>query len=127
MLTPSRAMRAASGIQPTEMNREALAGQERKRLVKRQPDYIAIGAHDLDRESAGQPLDRIAAGLAAPFAGGEIGLDILARKPLEAHPRLHQALPEALVRGHHADRGMDPMVASGQEPQALPGLIQQFG
>ena len=60
------------------MDRIALARQQRRGLVERQADDVGVGADDLDDEGAGDALHRIAAGLAAPFAGGEIGLDVLA-------------------------------------------------
>src|SRR6266568_5682797 len=55
-------------IQPAEMQRVALASEQRHGLVQRQADHIGVGADQLDHEGPGEPLDRIAAGLAAPFA-----------------------------------------------------------
>ena len=78
--------------------------EQRRGLVQRQADDIGVGADDLDDEGAGEPLRGIAAGLAAPFAGGEIGLDVLLRQPLEAHAGLDQPLAERLLRRHQADR-----------------------
>ena len=49
------------------------------------------------------------------------------RKPLEAHAGLDQALAIGLVRRHQADRGVDAVVAAGQQAQALRGLVEQLG
>src|SRR3954469_16360348 len=59
-------------VEPAEVDREALARQQRCGLAKRQADGVGVGADDLDDEGTGQPLRRIAAGLAAPFARREI-------------------------------------------------------
>ena len=79
------------------MRRKALACKQRDGLIERQTNDAGIGANELDDKGPGEPLDGIAAGLAAPFAGGEIGLHILAGKALEAHPRLHQAVALAAL------------------------------
>src|SRR6266545_1643763 len=118
---------ASHRVEPAEPDRVALAGKQRGHLVERQPHHVAVGADHLDDEAAGDALGGIAAGLAAPFAGGEIGLDVLLGQALEAHAGLDQALAEGLVRRHQADPGMDPVIAPGQEPQALRGLVEQLG
>ena len=64
-----------SRVEPAEMNRIPLAGEQRHRLVQRQADDVGIGTDDLDQKRPGDALRRIAAGLAAPFAGGQIGLE----------------------------------------------------
>ncbi len=64
-------------VEPAEADRVALAAQQRHGFVQRQADDIGVGADDLDDESAGDALRGIAAGLAAPFAGGEIALRCL--------------------------------------------------
>ncbi len=86
---------ASCRVGPAVAHRIALAGQQRHGLGERQADHIGVGAHQLHHEGAGKALDGIAAGLAAPFAGGEIGLDILARQALEAHPGLDQGASAA--------------------------------
>ena len=91
------------------------------------PTTLRVGADELDDEGAGDALRRVAAGLAAPFAGGEIGLDVLVRQPLEAHARFHQALAERLLRRHQADRGVDAVIAARQQAQALRRFVEQFG
>src|SRR5450631_1915455 len=100
-----------AGIQPAEADRKAFAAEQRDRFIERQAHDIAVGADHLDHERSGDTLHGIAAGLAAPFAGADIGLDIVLAQALEAHPRLDQALAKALLRRHQADRGIDAMVA----------------
>jgi hypothetical protein len=114
------------GTQPAEPDRIALTQEQRRRLVKGEADDIGIGAHDLDYEAPGNPLRRIASGLAAPFSRGKISLDILFGEPLEAHPSFDKALAEGLFRRDQADRSVDAMVAAGQQPQALRRLVEQL-
>ena len=42
-------------VEPAEVDREALAGQQRRGLVQRQADDVGVGADDLDDEAAGKP------------------------------------------------------------------------
>ena len=70
---------------------------------------------------------RIAAGLSAPFAGGEIGLDVLVGQTFEAHPRFNQPLAKSFRRRDQADAGIDAMIAAREQPQALRGFVEQFG
>ena len=86
---------AHAALSQAEANRKALAVEERHRLVERQPDHVGIGADELHHEGAGKALDGVAAGLAAPFAGGEVAVELVARQALEAHPRLDEPLAEA--------------------------------
>ena len=53
----------------------AQAREQRQRLDQRQADDIAVGAVDRRHEGRSQALDRIAAGLARPFAAGEVGVE----------------------------------------------------
>ena len=64
--------------------RKAFAGKQRRSLGERQADDARIGAHQPDDESAREPLDRVTARLAAPFAAIEVGGQLVARKALEA-------------------------------------------
>ena len=66
--------RAASRAGRNEPPRplETVTGEEIDGLEERQADDVRIGADDLADEARGQSLDGIAAGLAPPFAGGEI-------------------------------------------------------
>src|SRR5438552_1678725 len=66
-----------AGIEPAEADRKALAAQQRDRFVERQADDIGVGADHLDHERSGDALHGVAAGFAAPFAGADIGLDVL--------------------------------------------------
>ena len=76
---------------------------------------------------AGEPLDGVAAGLAAPFAGGEVALDVLARQALEAHPRLDQPLADLAAWRDQAERRIDAVRAAGEQAQAGGRLVDQFG
>src|ERR1700685_4177998 len=106
-------------VQPAEMDRKTLATEQRHGLVERQADDVGIGADDLDQESSGDALRSIAPRLAAPFARGEIGLDVLVGEALETHPRFDVALPERLLRRDQAHGRVDAVIASGEQPQAL--------
>src|SRR5262245_66639085 len=108
---------ASYGMEPAEADRITLAGQKRGHFVEWKADDVAVGAHDLDDEAPGDALRRIAAGLAAPFARGEISLDVVLRQALEAHARLDQALAVGLSRRPQADRRVDAVMAPGQEAQ----------
>src|SRR5579862_9053007 len=101
------------------MDRKTLAAEQRHGLVERQAD-------DIHQKSSGDALRRIAAGLAAPFARREIGLDVLVGQALEAYPRLDVALPERLFRRHQAHRGVDTVIAAGEQPQALRRFVEQL-
>ena len=63
-------MKGASGadVEPAEAHGVALPAQQVDRLVERETDHGAVGSDELDDEGAGNALDGIAAGLAAPFA-----------------------------------------------------------
>ena len=71
-------------------------------------------------EAAGQALDGIAAGLAAPLARGDVGLDLLARQVLEAHARVDDLDAHAVVRRDQAERRQHAMRAPRQQLQATP-------
>src|SRR5215468_12681829 len=83
---------SSSDVEPAEADRIALAQQQRRRLVERQAHDVGIGADHLDDEAAGDALCGVGTGLAAPFAGGEIGLDVLVGEPLEPHLGLDQPM-----------------------------------
>ena len=108
------------------MGRIALAGKQRHGLVKRQPDDGRIRADQIDDKSAGQPLDRIAARLAAPFSGSEIGLDFGLREPLEPDPAFHQTAAHGPLRGRQGNAGKDTVRAARQKAQALQRLVRHF-
>src|SRR6202049_376069 len=73
----------SNGADPAETDGIPLARQQGRHFIERKPHYVAVGADDLDNEAPPNPLGGIAASLAAPFARGEIGLDVLLGKPLE--------------------------------------------
>jgi hypothetical protein len=106
------------------MYRVAFAAKERRGFIERQSYDAGIGTDDFHDKRAGDALRRVATGLAAPLSGGEVGLDVFIRQPLEAHPRLHVALPKRLLRRHQAHCGVDAMIAAGQEPQTLRGFVE---
>src|SRR3990172_4221995 len=63
-------------VEPAEADRITLAAEQAHGLVQRQADHVRVGSDDLHDEASGDALRRVTAGLAAPFAGGEIGLDV---------------------------------------------------
>src|SRR4051812_32375310 len=73
----SASLGGSAGIQPAEADRKALAAEQRDGFIKRQADDVGVGADHLDHERSGDALHRIAAGFAAPFAGTDIGLDVI--------------------------------------------------
>src|SRR6516225_11007936 len=103
--------RTSNRAEPAEADGIALAGQQRRGLIQRQPHNIAVGSDDLDNEATRNPLRGITAGLAAPFAGRQVGLDVLLRQALEPHARFHQALAVGFVGRDQAHAGMDAMIA----------------
>src|SRR5258708_33132989 len=96
------------------MDRVALAAEQRHGLVERQADDVGIGADDLHKKAPGYALRGVSAGFAAPFAGGEIGFDVLVGEPLEAQPRLDVALTPRLLLRDQTPRGMIAVVAAVQ-------------
>src|SRR3954471_19751863 len=116
---PGAGLSGLAGIQPPEPNRKTFAAEQSDRLVQRQTDDVGIGADHLHHERSGNALDGVATGFAAPFAGADIGLDIILAQPFEANAAFDQALPKCLLGRHKADRRVDTMVASRQQPQAL--------
>jgi len=74
----------------------AVAREQRRGFGERQADDIGIRADQPLDECAGEALNRIAAGLPAPFAAGEICLDFAARQALEPEARLDQPPPGAM-------------------------------
>ena len=62
-------------FEPIEINRKALARQHADHLMDRQPNDRTIRADDPVHERPGNPLDRIAAGLALPFTRGDVAVD----------------------------------------------------
>ena len=91
--------------------------------VSGRPDDIRVRADDLLDEAPGQSLDRVAAGLAAPFARGEIALDVLGREAPEAHARVDDLDAHAVVGGDQADAGEHAMGTARQQLQAGQRLL----
>jgi hypothetical protein len=70
---------------------------------------------------AGQALDAIAAGLALPFAAGEIGVHLGIRQPLHLHHADAFALPDPVAAPHRngGDHLMPPPAKKRQEGRRL--------
>src|SRR5580704_11855849 len=65
------------------MSAVAETGEQLRGLEQRQPNHVGIGAgHPVDQRRR-TALDRVTAGLAAPFAGREIGRHFGLAQPLE--------------------------------------------
>jgi hypothetical protein len=95
--------------------------------VQRQADDIRGRADDLQDEGPCLALDSVTAGLAAPFPGREISLEILARQPLEPDPRLDEALAPRILACDQANSGEHPMRPPRQQAQAGGGLVHKLG
>ena len=102
----------------------AFAGgaQQRARLIERQADDAGEGAGDGPHQRLGPPLDGVAAGLAVPLAGGEIGGELLLGEPLEGDRRGRQPVAGAAVGVDQGDRRMNPVTAAGEQGQRRPRL-----
>src|ERR1700691_5960420 len=116
---------ALQSVKPTEMDRVTLAAQESHGFVERQTDDVGIGTDDLYNKGPGDALRSITARLAAPFAGGEVGLDVLVRQPLETNTGLHVALTKSFLRRYQTNGCMNAMVAAGEQPEALRRFVAQ--
>src|ERR1700732_1215763 len=112
---------------PAEADRVALARQQRRDFVERQTHDVAVGADNLDNEAAGDALRRVSPCFATPLAGGEISFNVILRQALDPYACFHEPLAIGLVRRYQADAGVDAMVASRKQTQALRGLIEQLG
>src|SRR5690606_20335297 len=100
MVAPSSRIARSSPIPSStsqSANGKARALEQRARLEQRQPDDARMAARNPRDQSLGAALDRIAAGLAVPFAAGEVGADFLSGQALEAHDRLAQPLAQRTV------------------------------
>ena len=73
----ARASRRASSPGPASRASVSTSGR---------PDDVGVGAVDRRDQRGGQALDGIAAGLALPFAAGEIGVDLAVGQALELRP-----------------------------------------
>ena len=96
-------------------------------LVERQADDVGVGADELDHEGAGKALDGVAAGLAAPFAAGEIGLDLVARQALEADAGLDQPVAHGALRRDQARPVKTRCARPESRRRQVRGLLDQFG
>ena len=67
--------------------RPAGGAQQRAGLEERQAHHPRMAARQHAHQRLGAALDRIAAGLAAPFAAGEIGGELVLAEPLEGDDR----------------------------------------
>ena len=71
-------------------------------------------------QALGAALDGVGAGLAVPFAAGQIGTDFLAGEALEADLRLAQPLAERSIRREQRDRRKHAVPAARQQLEASP-------
>ena len=88
------------------------------RLEQRQADDVAVGAGEEGDEARGAALDGIAAGLAAPFAAREVGVDLGRAQPLEAHDGLDQARAHRAVGAADRDAAQHAVAPARQQRQA---------
>jgi hypothetical protein len=104
----------------------ALAAEQRDRFGQRQADDVGVGADQPLDEGAGEALNRVAAGLAAPFAACQIGVDFTGRQALEPEPGLDHAAPYGSAPGDQRKASEDPMAPAGQEIEARLRLVARF-
>src|SRR5208282_1948049 len=104
----------------------AFAGEQRRSFSERKADDVRVGADEPLNERAGEALDRITAGLAAPFAALEISLELAAGQALEPEARLDQAAPRRAARGDKRKAGVDAMGAAGEELEACLRFVSRF-
>src|SRR5690606_30003623 len=65
-------------------NGESRALEQRARFEQRQADDARVAARNPCNQPLGAALDRVSAGLAVPFATGEVGANFLLGEALEA-------------------------------------------
>src|SRR5688572_11547267 len=98
--------------QPVEVDRKGLAQQHADHLGQRQADDVGVGTDHLLHEAPREPLNGIAAGLAAPLARGDVGLDLLLAQALEPYARVDDLEAYAIVRGDQAEPRDHAVVAA---------------
>jgi hypothetical protein len=72
-------------------------------------------------------LDRIAAGLAVPVAGRDVGVDPARGQPLEGDDRRYHAVRAAAIGSRDCDAAQDAVPPAAQELQARPRLGLALG
>ena len=77
-----------------------------------------MAAGNRDDQALGAALDGIAAGLALPFAAGDIGFDLGMAELLEAHDRLAQAFAQGAVGAAQRDGRKHAVAAAGEQGEA---------
>src|SRR5271170_5688750 len=93
----------------------AAAGEQPRRLEQWQTDDVRIGARDKADHCRGAALNRIAAGLAVPFAGRQISRDFARAQALERDLAVDVAQPHTPVGICQRNAGMDTMSSPGQQ------------
>src|SRR6476661_6000452 len=90
----SSAARVSPMPRSTSHSGNAVPGgfQKHARFGQRKPDHVGITAGDVPDIDLAIALERVAAGLAAPFAVACVEVNFLVRKPLHRDHRLDQPL-----------------------------------
>ena len=110
--------RSAARAAPDDI---AAAGQQLRGFMERQADDIRIRARDPRHERGGAALDCVAAGLAAPLAAREIGVQLGRAEALELHLADHPADRDIAGRRHQRDAAIDPVTPARQQFEAGAG------
>src|SRR5437868_9659215 len=121
-ISPSSTMAARVSPMPRSISHsgKVVSGrlQQHSCLGKRQPDNVGIAAGDIADVDLAVTLQRIAAGLAAPFAVARIIVDLVCAQALHRDHRLDPAFAHA-VAGNGQGNGSEYAVApAGQQLHA---------
>src|SRR4051794_29141030 len=110
-------------------NGVARALQQHARLGQWQADDVRIAAGDVADINLAITLERIAPGLASPFAMGRIIVDFFIAKALHRDHGLDQPLTDLATRHGKRDPGQHAMASTGQQlhASAKRRLVLDFG
>ena len=104
----------------------AAGGFEQRAGVEQwQADHARMAARQEADERLGAALDRIAAGLAQPFAAGDVGVDLARLQPLEGDDGVGDTDARLAIRHQQADGGQAVMAPARQQAQQL--ALNVFG